>query len=408
MLIVFILLYILCLTVIYKCVKTTLPFFYMIFFGVMYLGTVIGLDANLDSDNYYYVLIICFLFFYTLTTVFFNTRRSIAKKLKEYKTIAIQYDVKSTIKRFWYLTIISSCLTLLYFYLLGYNILFLVLSDFSTSDITSARINSYSGETYFAPGYFNQFKNVLLPVAITVLFFNKVKSIKWLYYIFIPIAFFGLVGTGQRAFLIYTFLSVLLATYYLGKFKISSVVMPSIIVLLIFGAGSFYLGRSDELSVASTLGSLFTRVFIIEQEDSLVTFRYLYNIPITYGYDWFRGIIGIFPGIKGSEIQHIVFGLIHGTERGTAALSFIGSVYHNFGLIGVIMCSSLLAIIVNNITYDFLRRKKNIGNIVIFSFITFYVAIYSSGDIVFLFNKGVVLLVLLSYLMYKINFIWKR
>ena len=184
--------------------------------------------------------------------------------------------------------------------------------------------------------------------------------------------------------------------------------MPSIIVLLIFGAGSFYLGRSDELSVASTLGSLFTRVFIIEQEDSLVTFRYLYNIPITYGYDWFRGIIGIFPGIKGSEIQHIVFGLIHGTERGTAALSFIGSVYHNFGLIGVIMCSSLLAIIVNNITYDFLRRKKNIGNIVIFSFITFYVAIYSSGDIVFLFNKGVVLLVLLSYLMYKINFIWKR
>jgi oligosaccharide repeat unit polymerase len=380
----------------------------MIFFGVMYLGTVIGLDANLDSDNYYYVLIICFLFFYTLTTVFFNTRRSIAKKLKEYKTIAIQYDVKSTIKRFWYLTIISSCLTLLYFYLLGYNILFLVLSDFSTSDITSARINSYSGETYFAPGYFNQFKNVLLPVAITVLFFNKVKSIKWLYYIFIPIAFFGLVGTGQRAFLIYTFLSVLLATYYLGKFKISSVVMPSIIVLLIFGAGSFYLGRSDELSVASTLGSLFTRVFIIEQEDSLVTFRYLYNIPITYGYDWFRGIIGIFPGIKGSEIQHIVFGLIHGTERGTAALSFIGSVYHNFGLIGVIMCSSLLAIIVNNITYDFLRRKKNIGNIVIFSFITFYVAIYSSGDIVFLFNKGVVLLVLLSYLMYKINFIWKR
>ena len=88
---------------------------------------------------------------------------------------------------------------------------------------------------------------------------------------------------------------------------------------------------------------------------SLITFRYLYEIPITYGYDWFRGIIGIFPGIKGSEIQHIVFGLIHGNPRGTAAISLIGSIYHNFGLIGVIFISFLLALFLNNITYVFLR-----------------------------------------------------
>jgi len=102
-----------------------------------------------------------------------------------------------------------------------------------------------------------------------------------------------------------------------------------------------------------------------------------------------------------------VFGLIHGNPRGTAAISLIGSIYHNFGLIGVIFISFLLALFLNNITYVFLRKKKNIGNIVIFSFITFYISIYSSGDIVFLFNKGVVLLILISYLIYKIKFIWK-
>jgi oligosaccharide repeat unit polymerase len=399
--------YILCLVLIYLSVKHTLPFFYMIFFGVMYFGTVLNLEINLDSDLFYFLLILCFLFSYTITTIFFNIKYSISKNLKVFKLQPIIYDSNKTINIFWFLTIISSVLTLVYFYLLGYNIFFLVFNDFSAADITTARVNAYSGESYFAPGYFNQFKNVILPVTITALIFNKIKSKKILYYFFIPIAFFGLVGTGQRAFLIYTFLSILLTTFFLGKFKIKSIIIPSVIIIIIFGAGSFFLGRTDEFTIATTLENLLTRVFYNEQYEALITFRYLYEIPITYGYDWFRGIIGIFPGIKGSEIQHIVFGLIHGNPRGTAALSFIGSIYHNFGFIGVIFVSSLLAFLVNYITFNFLKNKKNVGNIVFFSFITFYISIYSSGDIVFLFNKGVVLLMLLSYIIYKVRLIWK-
>jgi oligosaccharide repeat unit polymerase len=407
MLTLFICLYIFCLVLTYVSVKNTLPFFYLIFFGVMYSGTVYGLNISYESDIYYYKLINLFLISFTITTILFNTKYSISKKLKRFKLNPNYYDSKPTIKIFWYLTIISSIFTILYFYLLGYNIFVLVYNNFSAADITTARVNSYSGDVYFAPGYFNQFKNVLLPVSITALLYNKVKSKFFLYYLFIPIALFGLVGTGQRAFILYTFLALLLTTYYLGKFKISSAIIPSIIIIVIFGAGSFFIGRTNEFSAASTLENLLTRVFFNEQNESLITFRYLYEIPITYGYDWYRGIIGIFPGIKGSEIQHIVFGLIHGTQRGTAAISFIGSIYHNFGLAGVIFISSLLSLFLNNITYIFLNKKKNIGSIVIFSFISFYISIYSSGDIVFLFNKGVVLLILLSYLIYKIRIIWK-
>ena len=121
--------------------------------------------------------------------------------LKIYKQKPLIYDSQKTIKLFWSLTVISTLLTLLYFYLLGYNIFYLVYYNFSLAEIVTARINSYSGETYFAPGYFNQFKNVILPVSITALILNKVKSKKLLYFVFIPIAFFGLAGTGQRAFL---------------------------------------------------------------------------------------------------------------------------------------------------------------------------------------------------------------
>jgi len=403
----FLLSFLICIYLTYRAVKNTLPFFYLIFFFIMYMGTILNLDSNLESDIYYFLLIACFLFFYTFTTILFNTRFSISKKLKEYKLIPVQYDSKRAIQIFWCLAILSSFLTLLYFYLLGYNVFLLVFNDFSAADITTARVNSYSGETYFAPGYFNQFKNVLLPVSVIALISNKVKSKKVLYLVLVPIAFFGLVGTGQRAFLMYTFVSFQLSSYYLDKFKVRSIVIPSLFIVFIFGVGSFFLGRTDELSAGSILENLLARIFIIEQQDSLRTFQYLYDIPITYGYDWFRGIIGIFPGIKGSEIQHIVFGLIHGTERGTASISFIGSIYHNFGLVGVILISSLLAFFLNKITYEFLRRKKIVGNIVIFSFITFYMAIYSAGDIVFLFNKGVILLIIISYFIYKVRLLWK-
>ena len=400
-------LYLLCLFLVFVSVKNTLPFFYLIFFGIMYFGTVINLEIGSDSDLFYYILILCFLCMYTITTIIFNIKYPIYKKLKVFKVQPIIYDSRKTVNIFWLLVIISSLLTLLYFYLLGYNIFYLVLNDFSSADITTHRVDSYSGETYFAPGYFNQFKNALLPVAITILLFNKTKNKKILYYLCIPIAFFGLVGTGQRAFLVFTFLSILLSTYYLGKFKIKTIIFPSIIVLLIFGAGSFFLGRTDEFTLSSTVENLLYRVFVQEQNEALITFRYLYKIPISNGYDWYRAIIGIFPGIKGSEIQHIVFGLIHGNPRGMAALSFIGSIYHNFGLIGIIIISSLLAFLLNLITYNFLRKKKDIGNIVLFSFITFYTSMFSSGDIIFLFNKGVVLLLIISYLIYKLRLTWK-
>ena len=400
-------LYLLCLRLVFLLVKNTLPFFYMIFFGIMYFGTVLNLETGLESDLFYYILILCFLFTYTFTTIIFNIKYPISKKLKFFKLQPIIYDSKKTLNIFWFLVIISSLLTLLYFYLLGYNIFSLVINDFSTADIATQRINAYSGERYFAPGYFNQFKNALLPVSITILLLNKSKNKKIIYYFFVPIAFFGLVGTGQRAFLLFSFLSIILTIFYLGKLKIKNIIIPSFIVLLIFGAGSFFLGRTDEFTLSSTIENLLNRVFYQEQYEALITFRYLYEIPVTYGYDWYRALIGIFPGITGSEIQHIVFGLIHGNSRGMAAISFIGSIYHNFGFIGVIIISSLLAYILNLITYNFLRKKKNIGNVVLFSFITFYTSMFSSGDIIFLFNKGVVLLLILSYLIYKLRLTWK-
>jgi len=281
------------------------------------------------------------------------------------------------------------------------------MNDSSQADITTARVNSYSGETYFAPGYFNQFKNVLFPVSICILLFNNVKNKKIIKFFFIPLAFLGLAGTGQRAFLMYTFLGIVISFFYIGKLKFKSLIIPSALMLLSFGVGSFYLGRTQDLSFFATIDNLLTRIFYNEQNESLITFRYLYEIPISYGYDWYRGIIGILPGVKGSEIQHIVFGLIHGNPRGTAALSFIGSIYHNFGFFGVVIVSLFFGFLVNKLTFNFLKRKKEIGIVVFFSFITFYISIYSSGDIVFLFNKGVILLMLLTVLIYN-NRVWKR
>ncbi|WP_417857439.1 O-antigen polymerase [Xanthomarina gelatinilytica] len=407
MIYIFLLSYIICTYLTYRIVRATLPFFYLLFFGVMYIGTTYGLNIDYESDVYYFFLIITFLFCYTIATVLFNIKFPISKAFKVYKSKPFIYDSNSTIRLFWFLLIISSILTVFYFYLVGSNIFIMIMNDSSQADITTARVNSYSGETYFAPGYFNQFKNVLFPVSICILLFNNVKNKKIIKFFFIPLAFLGLAGTGQRAFLMYTFLGIVISFFYIGKLKFKSLIIPSALMILSFGVGSFYLGRTQDLSFFATFDNLLTRIFYNEQSESLITFRYLYEIPISYGYDWYRGIIGILPGVKGSEIQHIVFGLIHGNPRGTAALSFIGSIYHNFGFVGVVIVSFIFGFLVNKLTFNFLKRKKEIGIVVFFSFITFYISIYSSGDVVFLFNKGVVLLMLLTVLIYN-NRVWKR
>lgn len=406
MIFIFILSYVFCTIMIYRIVKATLPFFYMLFFGVMFIGTVVGLDQTLESDVYYFYLIMAFLFCFTAATVIFNLKYSISKELSNYRLKPIYYDSGRVMRFFWFLLVFSALLTLLYFFLVGNNIFVMIMNDYSQAEITTARVNAYSGETYFAPGYFNQFKNVLLPVSLAILLLNKSKYTRLLKFVFIPLAFFGLAGTGQRAFLVYTFLCLLILYFYMGRLKIKSLILPTTIVVISFGVGSFYLGRTQDLSFSSTMGNLLTRIFYNEQHESTITFRYLYDIPITYGKDWMDGIIGILPGFPGSRIQHIVFGMIHGNSRGTAALSFIGSIYHNFGFPGVMLIAYLFGHILNYVTLNFLKRKKEIGNIVLFSFITFYISIYISGDIVFLFNKGVFSLAVLTIFIYNRKF-WK-
>ena len=400
-------LYLSSIIIVYSLVRLTIPFFYLLFFGVIYFGTILEMNLSLPSDRYYYLLIIIFLMSFTVGVVIFNSKRSISSVYKIFLLKDYLEDSRRIIRFFTYALLFSALLTLLYYYIIGNNIIFLIANNVSSEDITTARVNSYSGPTYFAPGYFNQFKNILFPVSLTVLLMNLKRHRRKLWFIFFPICLFGLIGTGQRAFIMYSLLALMIVGYYLRKLQRTHVFFATTLVIALFGIASFYLGRTQELSVSAVLGNLLKRIFINEQHESLITFRYLYEIPLSYGSDWFRGIVGIFPGIKGSEIQHIVFGLIHGNPRGTAALSFIGSIYHNFGLIGVGIVPFIFSWVMCFYVYRICISEKRVGRVVIFGFISLYVAIYSTGDIVFLFNKGVVLLTLISIQLYQFRVKWK-
>src|SRR5690606_35590972 len=61
--------------------------------------------------------------------------------------------------------LISATITIIYYVLIGYNVVILMLEgSLAFGDYSDLRLASYSGEEYFAPGYVNQFKNVLLPL----------------------------------------------------------------------------------------------------------------------------------------------------------------------------------------------------------------------------------------------------
>ena len=160
-------------------------------------------------------------------------------------------------------------------------------------------------------------------------------------------------GTGQRSFIVYTFLAFLFSVSYIQKIKLKSLFIPGFLIFIVFGITSYYLGRTDDFSFFGIITEIVNRVFFIEQYDSLIAFRYIYDFPTSFGMDWFQSLKGILPGVKGSDLQHKVFELIHGTDRGTAAISTIASIYYNFSIIGVAFFAVIISFFYNYLTLIF-------------------------------------------------------
>lgn len=304
--------------------------------------------------------------------------------------------------------VLSISIAIWYYVNVGYNVFILGIEGMftgTTYDVRTLRLDSYAGSRYLFPGYVNQFKNVILPSLSVVAIhyaFSERKGYRWiLTALLAPMSLVGILGTGQRGAFIQFIVALLVFTYYANprKFRrralIAVVAMAPVLALatLILGRSSAALAPgSGIVNQASVLwNELARRIFVDNQQTGIAGFEYTRTAPIQWGTEWGGSLLDLLPGVTNptQTLSSQVFRYLYGDSRGTAPPSMWGSVYYNFGWLGIVVGPMLLAVLYRKLTLFGLNRGsldslEAMGMAGVFAILGTWIA----GGPDYLFNAG--------------------
>jgi len=358
---------------------------------LMALGSLPILETAWDADRVYGYVLTYTLLAYMLTSAVIQL--SWPRSEAAHQPRPTVYHPSFT---FWLLALVSAAVVVLYYAAIGYSAFLAGLGNAfqsSSADVTSLRLNSYSGSRYLFPGYVNQFKNALLPALVVLAATSwiakgtprKIAIIVWML-----VAIFGLIGTGQRgAFVVF----IATTAVYLYLFKAKQFWKQGIALALVFipviilstsalGRSADQLSSDESIAIRSIVAAdeFRERVLTVNQVSAVVAFRYVYTYEdVQQGREWATSLAGVFPGNRGSDLSSRIFAYRYGSARGTSPPSVWGSIYHNFGYGGIALAPILLAVIISLLSrFGTRRHDRNSLEIVgiagVFTVIGFWVA----------------------------------
>lgn len=368
---------------------------------LMAVGSFPLLDSEREADLVYGYLLAFTIIAYMVAGFFFHSSRRRSSGETEVYTFQPGFHVSVLVG-------ISALIVVAYYYAVGHVTIFEGFRNLfggEDSDVTTLRLESYSGSRYLFPGYVNQFKNALLPALALVIFTAWVRrgrvpfvkaAMLWSF------TLIGILGTGQRgAFVLFVVMAVvyiyLLDARAFPRRGVGVIVLAVPVLLL----STLALGRSsdDVDSQSSSAGKASVaaaefgkRLMNDNQSSAVVAFRYIYEgNEIQNGQEWLRSLAGLLPGVRGSDLANRVFALVYGSDRGTAPESIWGSIYHNFGNGGIVVAPFVLAGIAAFITRRVQRspQRSTLTTVGMAGTITVF-GMWVASPPVFLLNNGIV------------------
>ncbi|WP_321391929.1 O-antigen polymerase [uncultured Desulfuromusa sp.] len=391
-----------------------------LFNALSFVGIVFLLDFSYKSDLIH--LLALFIGFISyIIGVFLAQKLYPVRVVNVKKWYSEDFNIDTSLEfitKSFLLSVFSIAIIFIYYNLVGYNLFLVGIKGGlgQSVDVAGLRLAMYSGEKYTGAGYVNQFKNFILPL-LTIAFFvlaNKKKSFflfLWAFVLFL-FNFYSLLGTGQRApfvifLLIIYFFSLAHKTYKQGHHK--STWKTSVLYLCIFvffmSISAVFLGRSEQ---AGALKNALERIFLVNQYSAVVAFRYINEIPVAWGGQWFESIMGILPGHRGSDFDNIIFSLIWGSTRGNSPPSVYGSIYYNFYWFGLFFIPLIYGFICHCFYRFFLLGPRTLLRVLSAVSIFLTLGMWAYGTPVVLLNRGLLAVLFLLFI-YKFRiFIPKR
>lgn len=396
-----------------KPFRNASPFFWFIASnGAMAVGTFALIDPNNSSHIIYSLLFFLAIFVFIFATVLYLSKRNVLADMKRFsssRNIDDTYHAKMITGMMFLVCIF---VTILYYNAVGYNLLASLFLGGGVEDYSTMRISAYSGASdsgsqYFAPGYVNQFKNVLLPITtVAIAVWIRQSGKKLLFFGFcafaIPAVILAIAGTGQRGYLFYTsgalFFSFVLHSLGRQGLKLRTAILwatPVVLLFLVMTAA--YYGRSDQ-GVVIALRDTVMRFTSIQQISGLAGFEYISGLDSQWFSDWFKALRGILPGFEGSMIAHDIHSILYGSYRGTAPLSPVGSAYYNGRIVGVVILFGALGFFYARAYHLYLRGPRTVLRSLGYGFMFFYMAMYLADSPVSLIDGGVLAVVIFLWL----------
>lgn len=371
-----------------------LPTLHMSVSLVMNFGIIFLADFGKVEDCHLVLLYFLYVFFFSLGCRLYNSHRLLNLK-KSFTAKAIVNITSNDAVRVNTFLLSSIFLTLLYFYFVGSNIVIIFLTNYTVDDFSTTRLSFYSGDEYFAPGYFNQFKNVILPLFSTIYVLSKKRS-KIIIVVLFLINLLALLGTGQRAFLLHAALFVIILFVNMNLLSVRRVILffTSVSLVFVLFSGLYQVKESSNIGdfFSQSLSKAAERIFYVEQEGLLFSHRVMYHKEIPIMQEWYREIFRIFPGVEKPYLQHELFALKHGTDRGTEGYSPLSGVMYNLSSFFVVPFALLLGLTYMYIQSRVFRANKTFLHIGVYSFLILHLAIFVTGGPGTLMNNGVLTL----------------
>ncbi len=380
-------------------------------------GTIPLIDASIRADVVYLFAMLGGLCFFILGALIVDLgsphSRAEAKRWLSAPLCRIESGTRFNFL-LWVIIALSVAISSAYYRAVGYN-LFLegivshLRGDGGLTNVSMLRLYAYSTGPYFAPGYVNQFKNVLLPVLVGYLCARYVLS--WqrrridLIAIgtLVPLSLLFLLGTGQRAAFVYAALIILV--FFMAVLPPKTARRARVVIMVssvaIFSMSTLILGRGGLTQIQSTsdIGSLIAqlarRIFLDNQLSGVYGFRYVYVRPVQFGAEWVGSFKDLLPGQGGVRIANEVFAAMYGSLLGTAPLSIWGSLWYNFGVLGVTVFPWLLGMLYQGTYLKLVRGPKTLFRLLMYSATYVLLGMWIASGPDGLVEDGVVTIVIL-------------
>jgi len=384
-----------------------------------FLGLLPLLDPAIEADNVH--LYMCFgaLCMFIAGNVFCQIALPNARASRSFWAASICRV--ETMRRFNVLigSIISVSVVVCFAYYkaVGYNLFLMgiasvIIGRVQQYDVSTLRLNAYAGSQYFAPGYVNQFKNVLFPLLLSYLFARYIllrrRTDLFIVIALFPLCLVFILGTGQRGpFFLACITTVLFFMACLPrKSKRIVIAMISVLFFMFMLLSTFILGRTvtsvqSKGDVATLVTEVGDRFSTVNQESAVFGFQYIYEQPLHYGLgEWVYAFKGLIPGHEERlSLSEELFRLSYGTARGTAPVSIWGEAWYEFGIGGVLGLAFCLGILYHAVYARLCRGEKTLGRLLTYAGLTVILGMWGIGGPEALFNTGLITVLMLMVLL---------